>query len=251
LGLPPGGDPTPEQLEQAARELLRQAAAPIATNPALREQLVSVRRHYEQTIDVVSKDTLLEAGFDAQARERARELTTSFEQFIIEHKDEITALQVLYSRPYGQRLRFADIKELADAIQAPPRQWTTDRLWQAYETLDKSRVRGSGTRMLTDIVSLVRFALHQEEELVPFKEQVDQRFEAWLAQQESLGRTFTEEQRRWLEWIRDHIVASYTIELDAFDYAPFAQHGGLGRFYQLFGSDWRTLLDELNEVLAA
>jgi len=25
----------------------------------------------------------------------------------------------------------------------------------------------------------------------------------------------------------------------------------LGRFYQLFGSDWRTLLDELNEVLAA
>ncbi|ACZ39517.1 type I restriction-modification enzyme R subunit C-terminal domain-containing protein [Sphaerobacter thermophilus] len=251
FGLPPGEDPTPEQLEQATRELLRQAAAPIATNPDLREQLVSLRRHYEQTIDVVSKDSLLEAGFDAQARERARELTTSFEQFIIEHKDEITALQVLYSRPYGQRLRFADIKALADAIQAPPRQWTTDRLWQAYETLDKSRVRGSGMRRLTDVVSLVRFALHQEEELIPFEEQVEARFDAWLAQQAALGREFTEEQRRWLEWIRDHIVASYTIELDAFDYAPFAQHGGLGRFYQLFGSDWRTLLDELNEVLAA
>ena len=38
--------------------------------------------------------------------------------------------------PYAQRLRFADIKALADTIQAPPRQWTPERLWKAYETLD-------------------------------------------------------------------------------------------------------------------
>jgi type I restriction enzyme, R subunit len=41
------------------------------------------------------------------------------------------------------------------------------------------------------------------------------------------------------------------MELGDFDYAPFNQRGGLGKAHQLFGSDLSTLLDELNEVLAA
>ncbi len=42
--------------------------------------------------------------------------------------------------------------------------------------LDKSKVRGSGGQMLTDIVSLVRYALDQDDELVPFRDQVEERF---------------------------------------------------------------------------
>jgi hypothetical protein len=37
----------------------------------------------------------------------------------------------------------------------------------------------------------------------------------------------------------------------ALDYAPFAQHGGLGKAYQVFGEQFSPLLSELNEVLAA
>jgi len=48
------------------------------------------------------------------------------EQRMFINKDEITALQVLYSQPYAQRLTFADIKELATAISRPPRSWTAD-----------------------------------------------------------------------------------------------------------------------------
>ena len=72
----------------------------------------------------------------------------SFRQYIEEHKDDIRALQVLYSRPYSERLTFAEIKDLATTIQRPPRQWTPERLWHAYEMLDQSKVRGSGGRML-------------------------------------------------------------------------------------------------------
>jgi hypothetical protein len=32
--------------------------------------------------------------------------------FLEEHRDDITALQVLYSRPYRERLTFAQVKEL-------------------------------------------------------------------------------------------------------------------------------------------
>jgi type I restriction enzyme R subunit len=244
-------EPSDEQVAEAAQELLRQAAAPLATNPALRDQLIEMKRRFEQTIDTVSQDAVLEAGYSEAARDRAATLVTSFEQFIRDNKDEITALQVLYSRPYRERLRFADIKALAEAIGLPPRSWTPEALWRAYETLDRSKVRGSGGRILTDIVALVRFALHQEDELVPFPEQVERRYQGWLAQQEQLGRAFSDEQRAWLDDIRDHIAASFAIDMKDFQYEPFVQRGGAGKAYQVFGDELEPLLDELNEVLVA
>lgn len=51
--------------------------------------------------------------------------------------------------------------------------------------------------------------------------------------------------------IRDHIAANLSIEVDHFDLAPFAQQGGLGRAYQIFGDNLNKTLDELNVVLAA
>lgn len=51
--------------------------------------------------------------------------------------------------------------------------------------------------------------------------------------------------------IRDHIAANLGIERDDFDYAPFAQEGGLGKVYQLFGDKLRAMIEKLNETLAA
>jgi len=133
----------------------------------------------------------------------------------------------------------------------PPRAWTTERLWQAYRQLDHSRVRGSGKRALADIVSLVRYAVGEEEELVPFEARANERFEAWIAAQEAGGRTFTTEQRRWLEDIRDHIAGSVSIEMDAFELAPFNQKGGLARAHTLFGEELTQIPEELNLTLAA
>ena len=176
-------------------------------------------------------------------------MTASFQTFIEEHKDEITALQILYNRPYAERGCFKDIKELAAAIAAPPLSLSVDGLWQAYAQLDKSRVRGSGPRVLTDLVSLVKFAIKQDDELAPFRDKVNERFDAWLAGQESNGRTFTVEQRRWLLLIRDHIAGSYAIEREDFDDVPFSQHGGLGKLYEVFGDDYKGILTDLNEAL--
>jgi type I restriction enzyme R subunit len=113
-------------------------------------------------------------------------------------------------------------------------------------------VRGaSGKRLLTDIVSLVRFATHQDEELVPFGDQVRERFEGWVAQQQNQGRSFTPDQRRWLEMMRDHITTSLEMRVEDLDYAPFAEEGGRGKAAQVFGDDLQGVLAELNGVLAA
>jgi len=35
------------------------------------------------------------------------------------------------------------------------------------------------------------------------------------------------------------------------DLAPFNRHGGLGKFYELFGAEYEKMLDEMNLALAA
>ena len=159
-------DPPESAVAKARRQLLEEAARPFAANPDLRQRLVDIHRSYEQTIDTVSPDSLIEAGF---SDEQAKAIVQSFQEYIKENRDEITALQVLYERPYRQRLSYADIKALADALVSPPRSWTTERLWEAYRQMGKSKVRGSGQRTLADIVSVVRYAIGGAEELSPFR----------------------------------------------------------------------------------
>jgi type I restriction enzyme R subunit len=252
FNLPAGEQPQEAQIQKAAAELIKDAVKPLATAPKLRQLLQELKQQHEQIIDEVSQDVLLEAGAAPEVRERARQLVQSFESYLAEHKDEIDALQFFYSQPHKHRLRYDEIRALADAIGSPPRNWTPERLWMAYEQLDRSRVRGASSgRLLTDIVSLVRFALHKENELVPYADQVQQRFQNWMAQQTTAGRKFTDEQSQWLTMIRDHVAQSLELDLDDFDLTPFVEHGGLGKATKLFGKELKVIVRELNEALAA
>jgi type I restriction enzyme R subunit len=242
--------PTDEQIKKATEALIKEAIKPFH-KPALRDKIIELKRSFEQTIDAVSLDEVLDAGFDAKALDRAKGIVESFERFIAEHRDEITALQVLYSQPYRRRLTFAEIKALAHAIEKPPLGVTTQRLWLAYQALNQPKVRGGGGRQFTDIVSVIRYALHHDDVLTPFADVVHERFDRWLGTQNSAGRTFSADELHWLELIRDHVAASMTITPDDFAYTPFNEAGGIGKAYELFKDDLNKLLDELNAVLAA
>ena len=251
-GLGPEEQPTEEQVQEAQKVLREEAAAPIAYAPKLCQALLDVRRS-QQTIDDTSIDTITFSGASPEHQlDYARQLVDSFQTFIEENRDEIDALQILYSRPYDRRLTRKDIKALADAIETPPRQWTPERLWAAYEKVEQDRVRGaSDGRLWTDIVSLARHALHPEEDLVPFKVGVRARYDNWLAQQANTGRSFTEEQARWLEMIRDQIAKDAGVRVQDLDDVPFSAEGGLGRFYEVFGDEYEAVVAELNAELVA
>ena len=254
FGLSEADTPTAVQIEKAAASLKKEAIQPLMATPPLRKLILDLRQKFEQIVDEVSKDTLLsdQTGYSPEAREKAEALVKSFESYLAEHKDEIDALQFFYSVPHKKRLRFKDIQALANAIASPPRSWTAEKLWRAYETLEKSKVRGaSAQRLLTDIVSLVRFALHQDGELVPHADRVRERFESWLAQQANRGRAFSDEQIQWLGMMRDHIATSLEIDMDSFDLIPFTNEGGLARASRVFGKDFKVIVQELNEALAA
>jgi type I restriction enzyme R subunit len=240
--------PTPAQIEEATKRLVERACAPF-DDPKLRKTIIEIKTKHEQIIDEGNIDDLLWAGREAGSQEKANAMVKSFRQFIEENKDEITALQIFYSKPYGMRhLTLKQIRELAEAINKPPLHLTPARLWQAYEQLERSKVRGAGAKkLLTDIISLLRFATGESAILEPFAESVNEKFQGWLDQQ---GREFGEEQREWLEMIKNHISTSLGIEEDDFDYTPFQERGGLLRARQVFGDELDEIMDELNGALA-
>src|SRR5690606_28789076 len=169
-------EPTEEQTQAATKDLIKEVVRPLSTNPKLRQMIIDVKQQHEQIIDEITKDELTFAGSGDEALKKAQTLVQSWEAYIAEHKSELDALQFFYSQPHRRRLSFDEIKALAEAIEAPPRRWTPERLWKAYEQLDKSKVRGAkGKRLLTDMVSLIKFALHREDELVPYVDQVAER----------------------------------------------------------------------------
>lgn len=262
-----------DELEKDSPDL-EAAVRPLAANPALRNRLIEIKKSHEQVMDE-SPDELTTAGFDDAATERARATVESFKAFIEEHRDEITALQIIYSIPFTaknakgakeeeknlsglrelrgskNRLTFEALKELAETLQQPPRTWTTESLWRAYATLERDRVRGvNERRVLADLVSLVRHALLADEELVPYPERVTRRYREWIASQESAGRTFTPSQRWWLDSIAAHIGVNLSISADDLNTSPFFEKGGQVAAVKTFGNDLPALLDELNQALS-
>lgn len=243
--------PTAEQIKQAAKELGKQACT-LFDDPKFRNKIIEVKKRNEQTIDNVSKDVLVYAGPDIQAKvQLANAQIKSFQDFIDQNKDELTALQILYSKPYNLRqLTFEQVKQLAEAIEKPPYNLTPELLWLAYEQLEKSKVKGAGPqKLLTNIVSLVRFAIGYAKVLEPFPEEVDRNFKDWLNKQEANGTHYSAEQKEWLNMIKQHITTSLTINLDAFELSPFNQKGGAVKAYQLFGQQLNKIIEELNTVL--
>ena len=248
-------EPSDDQVAKVEKERVADALKTFH-QPKLREAILGARRSLDQVIDEQTPDVLLKAGFSEEALLKARTMLTSFKKFIEDNKDEIEAIKILYSRPYRAGLRFKHIKELATKLNQPPfyvdpsRPESLVRLWQAYELTEPEKVKGKGGKQLVDVVALVKHALDPSTLLAPMGMAVEERYQEWLGEKEKAGITFTADQKKWLDAIKDHIASSLAIEQDDLEEVPFNTIGGLGRAYELFGDTLAPILDELNMRLA-
>ncbi|MGH8073524.1 MAG: DEAD/DEAH box helicase family protein [Lysobacter sp.] len=219
--------------------------------PDTRALLCAIKQKTDIVIDEVTTDELTGAGFD---RKRAEQTVTSFREFIDAHRDELNALQILYNQPQGrQRLTYAAIRELVQRLTDPPLYLTTANVWQAYRRLDAARVRGAPVdEQLTEVVSLVRFALGQDEVLEPFATVVERRFNLWMGREKRGGREYSSEQVEWLRAIAAFIAANAEIgQRDFMEVPTLADRGGILRAREVLGSGLNKMLDELQEALVA
>lgn len=250
----PEQDRTPALVEEAKqtaqKELIETAASTF--NGKLNDYIEKVRQEHEQIIDSHNIDTVTKSEWDTTSVDKAKEIVKDFSEYLLANQDEIKALTIFYKQPYNRRnITFKMIKEVFDKLKLDKPNLAPDYVWAAYSQLEDVKSK-QPIDELTALVSLIRRACGIDSELKPFDKTIDDNFKNWIFKQNAgQHNRFTPEQMDWLRMIKDHLINSYHIEKEDFEYTPFDSLGGIGKFYQLFGADYENLINELNEKLVA
>jgi type I restriction enzyme R subunit len=245
----PTGDPGESAREEAQKALVRAAAAPL-TGAAV-THIVETCTKNMQTLDHDTQDTLLRAEWDADAATRSAAYVQDFESFCREHRDELTALSIYFDQPQRrQEVTLAQIKEVLTTLKEQAPHLAPLRVWEAYARLDAVADNARPLTELTALVALIRRVCGIDETLTRFSDTVRRNFRDWILRKNA-GQPLSEAQTAFLQMIRDHIALSLRLERDDLEYAPFDAHGGLGKMYQLFGTEMDAVIEDLNKGLTA
>jgi type I restriction enzyme R subunit len=249
--------PDPEAARAAQWKHAQKSTEALAANPELRARILDIRRAIDVTIDEVSEDALLHAGGITPSQQDATVMVADFKQYVQDHVAEITAFDLAYRDPdTSPRQVLAQLREIARRIERPPMQWTSDRLYKAYEQLGVAAARPGATHGVADLLAIIQYELHREDgdaTLRPYAEQVQGRFQAWLLRQRQAGATFTERQLWWLERIAESTARNVRFDDASLEEAPFTQRGKTDGFIRDFGSEDAAIqyLNELKRELTA
>jgi len=216
----------------------------------LNSYIENVRRAHEQIIDDLNRDTLENAGWDADIEGKATALIKDFTEWLQAHKEEIVSLHIFYDQPYRRReITYSMIKDLVEQLKLDKPVLAPLHVWRAYERLEK--VTGQPKNELIALVSLVRKVCGADTTLTSFDKTVDKNFQDWIFKKQAGPLKYTEEQVQWLRMIKDYIASSFHVDKDDFELDPFNKQGGLGKMWQLFGEETDAIINELNESLVA
>jgi len=161
---------------------------------------------------------------------KPEEYIKSFVRFVGENKDKIEAIKILLERPSD---------------------WSTDALYELRKALknnfSEENLRRAYHNELTDIISLIKHVAKEEEPLLTAQERVER-----ALRKITWGKRFTEEQERWLELIKNHLIQNLTIDKTDFDQIPaFSRIGGWKVANRIFAYQLLSLLKEINMEVAA
>lgn len=97
---------------------------------------------------------------------------------------------------------------------------------------------------LADIISIVKLP---DDLIYTAADRIDRAIASMM-----VGKSFNQEQLKWLGYIQEHLVQNLTIEMDDFEYAPiFERFGGKGKAKKVFSGVLEALIDEINAAIAA
>ncbi|WP_158706374.1 MULTISPECIES: DEAD/DEAH box helicase family protein [Streptomyces] len=146
------------------------------------------------------------------------------------------------------------LRSWAESLAGPPYALTAERIWSAYEragvTVPDPR-RPRTPKGPVDLLTLVRYEAGLEPRPRPYRDQVFDRLDAWIARQERRGRSFDPDQLWWIETIADCMAADGYFDSASLANVPFTLRGATSGFLRAFGEQGGVrLLDELSRVLA-
>jgi type I restriction enzyme R subunit len=161
----------------------------------------------------------------------------AFATFVKENPAHVEAIGILLDRPKDWSTEALD--ELQQKLSATNERFTVDNLQKAHKVrYDKA---------LVDIISMVKHAARDQEPLFTAAERVHRAFETVTT-----GKQFSEEQQKWLDRIREHMIANLSIDKDDFEVVPiFSRFGGWTPANRTFNNNLGTIIRDLNEAIAA
>lgn len=210
-------------------------------DPAFQDLLVKYQRAprtfliaYE-TQDTVTSQWLVR-GMDGKEY-KPEDYLAAFTRFIQANPEQIEAIRILLDRP--QDWNVAALGELRQKLELTPQHFTVGHLQKAHEI--------HYHKALVDIISMVKHAAQETQPLLTASERVQRAVETVTA-----GQTFTDDQQKWLDRIREHLVANLSIDREDFDLVPvLANAGGWGNANRTFNGRLVDLIGQFNEAVVA
>ncbi len=183
-------------------------------------------------VDTVNDEVMFKVGSDYQKPEDYLKL---FDAFVEENQEQIDAIEILLAKP--EKWNTDSLDELRKKLRE--NDFGEKDLQKAHNYIYK--------KPLADIISMVKHASNFDVPILTAEERVN------IAMKKIMGKkSFSEEQETWLAYIKEHLVENLAIAEEDFEIMPvFERHGGLGKAKKVFGDDFNSLIDEINEAIAA
>jgi len=185
--------------------------------------------------DTVSSQFLVK-GADGKEY-KPEDYLIAFERFVRENPEHVDAIRVLLDRP--QDWNTDALAELKVKLTRAPQRFTPDNLERVH--------REHYGKALVDIISMVKHAADEKQPLLTAEERV-----RLAVVKVSAERDLTDDQRAWLERIREHLVQNLSISKEDFELVPVLQNrGGWGAANRAFQGQLDDIIGKLNEAVAA
>jgi type I restriction enzyme R subunit len=186
-----------------------------------------------EQVDDVSSEFLVR-GPDG-APWKPEDYLLEFSRYVKENPEHIQAIEILLERPRDWSTDA--LNELREKLKTTKERFTEDNLQKAH--------KAKYQKELADIISMIKHAAKEEEPILSAQERVDR-----AVSKITEGTDFTEQQLKWLERIRGHLIENLTIGKEDFELPIFDREGGWNVANKAFDNNLETLLKEFNEAVA-
>jgi type I restriction enzyme R subunit len=160
-----------------------------------------------------------------------------FEKFVRMNPEHIESLEILLKRP--KEFDTKQLKTLREKLATQP-----DYL---VDKFTEKNLRRACSQELADTISIIRYAAKGGELLT-----VERRVDKAMMKVKS-GRSFTEEQNKWLDLIRRHLIENLLMEKEDIETLPIFTREGASwnKLNKVFSGQLDTIIHEINEAIAA
>ena len=210
-------------------------------DPAFQDLLINYERGQRLFVKAYEAEDAVSSAWlvrGADGKEyKPEDYLIAFARFVKDNPAKVEAIGILLDRP--KEWGTDALTELRQKLAVTAERFTVPHLQKAHQL--------QYNKALVDIISMVKHAARAQEPLYNAEERVQQAFDKVTRQKQ-----FTDEQQKWLDRIREHMIANLSIDKDDFEVVPiFARFGGWAPANRIFNENLDNLIRDLNEAIAA